>query len=119
MSCLALPRLLSGGDLEGATRCFARDACLLTPDATAIHERESIRLVLAQLIARRARIECEQGSAIVAGEVAFVRQRWRIDSPSVDGDRFEQACEPAFVLRALEGRWKISIAALWGWGDGH
>jgi hypothetical protein len=58
-TCLCLPELLSAGDLEGATACFARDACLLTQDATAIHSRERIRPVLAQLIARRARIEVE------------------------------------------------------------
>lgn len=116
MSCLSLPSLLSIGDLDGAAACFARDGCLLTPDATAIHDREHIRPVLAQLIARRARIEVEQGSTIVAGEVAFVNQRWLFDARAAGGRRFEQLCEPALVLREVEGSWKISIAALWGWG---
>lgn len=116
MTCLSLPRLLSVGDLDGAAACFARDGCLLTPDATAIHDRDHIRPVLAQLIARRARIEVEQGSTIVAGEVAFVHQRWLFEAPTESGERFAQKCEPALVLRELEGSWKISIAALWGWG---
>lgn len=116
MSCLSLPQLLSNGDLDGAAACFARDSCLLTPDATAIHKREHIRPVLAQLIARRARIEVEHSNAIIAGEVAFARQRWLFNARAGSGPHFEQTCEPALILRELEGSWKIAIAALWGWG---
>src|SRR4029077_17836279 len=32
-----LPHLLSVGDLDAAGACFARDACLVTPGATAVH----------------------------------------------------------------------------------
>ena len=44
-TCLSFPELLSAGDLEGATACFARDACLLTQDATAIHTRTGVSIV--------------------------------------------------------------------------
>jgi ketosteroid isomerase-like protein len=115
MACLSLAQLLSVGNLDGAAGCFARDSCLLTPDATAIHDRDHIRPVLAQLIARRARIEVEHSNVIVAGNVAFARERWRVDANGVAGSRFEQTCDPALVLRELEGSWRIAIAALWGW----
>ena len=44
------------GDLELASRCFTNDACLITPDATAIRGRGEIRPILAQIIARKTRI---------------------------------------------------------------
>jgi ketosteroid isomerase-like protein len=119
LACLDLPRLLNAGDLDAAAGCFTRDSCLLTPDATAIHERQHIRPLLAQLIATRARVEVEDSNVIFAGEVAFVRECWRIDAPGAPGTRFEQTCRPSLVLRQVEGSWKIAIAALWGWGDGH
>lgn len=116
MACLSLPRLLSVGDLGGAANCFARDACLLTPDATAIHGRDGIRPVLAQLIARRLQIEVEEGSVIVAGDAAYANQRWRIVAPGASESGVEQTCSPSLVLRQIEGSWKVAIAALWGWG---
>jgi ketosteroid isomerase-like protein len=116
MACLALPQLLGVGDLNGAAGCFARDSCLLTPDATAIHGRNEIRPVLAQLIARRPRIEVEAGSVIVAGDAAYANQRWRIATPGASESSFEQTYSPSLVLRQIEGSWKVAIAALWGWG---
>jgi uncharacterized protein (TIGR02246 family) len=116
MACLSLPRLLSIGDPSGAAGCFTRDACLLTPDATAIHGRDGIRPVLAQMIARRLQIEIEESSVIVAGDAAYANQRWRIAAPGAGDSSFEQTCSPSLVLRELEGSWKIAIAALWGWG---
>ncbi len=118
MTCLALPKLLNAGNLDGAAACFARDACLLTPDATAIHDRRHIRPVLAQLVARHAWIEVEHSNVLVAGEVAFVRERWLVKAGGVNRSHFEQACAPTLVLRRIEGSWKIAIAALWGWAGG-
>jgi ketosteroid isomerase-like protein len=118
IACLALPRLLSAGDLERAAACFARDACLLTPDATAIHERRHIRPVLAQLIARRVRIEVKQSNVLMAGEVAFIREHWSVIANGAAGSHFAQDYNPTMVLRRVEDSWKISIAAPWGWsGD--
>lgn len=116
IACLSLPELLSAGDLSGAAGCFARDACLLTPDATAIHGRNHIRPVLAQLIARKSRIEVLHSNVIVAGEVAFVRGQWQVTALGAAGAPFEQAYGPSLILRQIEGSWKIAIAALWGWG---
>lgn len=115
-TCLSLPELLSAGDLEGATACFARDACLLTQDATAIHTRERIRPVLAQLIARRTRIEVEQCCVLPAGEVALATERWTIAIEGTEGARFEQSCTPTLILQRIEERWKLALVAPWGWG---
>lgn len=115
IACLALPKLIGSGNLDAATGCFARDACLLTPDATAIHDREHIRPLLAQLISRRVRIEVEQSNVLVAGDVAYVRELWHVSTQAGDS-RYEHSCDPSLVLKRIEGSWKISIATLWGWG---
>jgi ketosteroid isomerase-like protein len=116
IACLALPKLIGSGNLDAATRCFTRDACLLTPDATAIHDREHIRPLLAQLIARRVRIEVEQSNVLVAGDVAYARELWRVSARVALGSQYEHSCDPSLVLKRIEGSWKISIATLWGWG---
>jgi ketosteroid isomerase-like protein len=115
MACLALPKLIGAGNLEGAAGCFARNACLITPDATAIHQREHIRPVLAQLIARHIRIDVDQSNVLVAGDVAFAREHWTVHSQGAAGSHFEQLYDPTLVLRRIEDSWKVSIAALWGW----
>lgn len=118
LACLSFPKLLSSGDLEGATACFARKACLITPDATAIYSRDRIRPLLAQLIARRVQIEVEVSNVLPAGDVAFVRERWTIRTDGVEGSPFEQITCPAMVLHQIEGRWKLAIVAPWGRGNG-
>lgn len=115
MPCLALPALISAANLEAASACFTRDACLLTQDATAIHGREHIRPLLAQLIARRTRIAVEQSTLLSAGDVALVRERWTIQIDAAEGARFEQSCSPTLVLRRVEERWKLALVAPWGW----
>ncbi len=114
MVCLSLPGMISVGNLEGATACFARDACLLTQDATAIHDREHIKPLLAQLIARRARIAVEQSNVLCAGDVALARERWTIEIDAAEGKRFEQICDPTLILRRVEEHWKLALVAPWG-----
>ncbi len=116
IACLALPKLISAGNLDAATACFARDACLLTPDTTAIHDREHIRPLLAQLISRRVRIQVEQSNVLVAGDVAYVRELWQVSAQVAAAPRYEHSCDPSLVLKRVEDSWKISIATLWGWG---
>ncbi len=116
IACLALPKLLSAGDLDMAAACFTRDACLLTPDTTAIHGRDHIRPVLAQLIARHVRIEVEQRNVLIAGDVAYARELWQVSARVAAGSQYEHSCDPSLVLKRIEGSWKISIATLWGWG---
>jgi ketosteroid isomerase-like protein len=114
-ACLAFPRAVSAGELDIAAACFARDGCLITPDATAIHGRESIRRVLAQMIVRRTGIEVELSTAVGAGEVVLIHQRWRIRSGEPAGERFEQVADAILILRRVEATWKLSIAAPWGY----
>ena len=117
--CLAFPEAVSAGDLDGAAECFARDGCLITPDATAIHGRESIRGVLAQMIVRRTEIEVELSSAVDAGEVALIHQRWRICSGAQGDGRVKQVADATMILRRIEGAWKLSIAAPWGYRQAY
>lgn len=110
---------MNAGDLDAAASCFARDGCLITPDATAIHGREHIRGVLAQMVRLRTEIRIEMSSSVSAGDVLLVHQRWRIRSGERPRQRFEQAADAVLVLRQIEGEWKLSIAAPWGYGRGY
>lgn len=113
----SLASSLGVGDLEGAAACFARDGCLITPDGTAIHSRDRIRPVLAQMIIRRTVIEVQLSTSIRARDVMLVRERWRVRSGDADA-QFEQTLTPTLVLGRIEGAWKMAIAAPWGkWGD--
>lgn len=103
------------GELDLAASCFARDGCLVTPDATAIYGRERIREVLAQMVIRRTRIEVELSSSVGVGEVVLIHQRWRISSGERRGERCEQVSDAVLVARRIEERWKLSIAAPWGY----
>ena len=118
-ACLTLPRAVSAGDLDAAAKCFARDGCLITPDATAIHGRESIRRVLAQMIVRRTEIEVELSTAVSAGEVVLLHQRWRMRSGEQAGGPFEQVADAILIVRRVEGTWKLSIAAPWGYRQAY
>ena len=113
----AFARAINEADLDAATACFARDACLITPDATAIRGREAIRPLLAQLIARRTEIAVEASGLLPAGDIALVRERWTIHSDGAGGARFTQSSTPTLILRRIDGAWKLAIAAPWGWGS--
>ncbi len=115
---LALPRALVAGDLESASACFARDGCLITPDATAIHGRDRIRPILAQLIAQRIDVAVEISHVVGGGEVRLVRERWRIQTGGEEA-RFVQVLHPTLILRRVESEWKLAIAAPWGWAGGR
>ncbi|HEX8754239.1 MAG TPA: nuclear transport factor 2 family protein [Solirubrobacterales bacterium] len=101
------------GDADGASACFTRDGCLITPDATAVHERDRIRPVLSQLISRRAEIEVDLSSVLRAGSVALAYERWQVRSPGLDGSGVEQTLNPTLVLHRLDDDWKLALAALW------
>jgi ketosteroid isomerase-like protein len=113
--CLPFARALNGGDLDAAAACFARDGCLITPDATAIHGRESVRALLAQMVARRTKVLVEASGSIRGGEVILARERWRVRAGELEGSPIEQILSAVLILRRVEGAWKLAIAAPWGW----
>jgi uncharacterized protein (TIGR02246 family) len=108
----ALASALSAGDLDQAAACFARDGCLVTPDGTAIHGRDRIRTVLAQMVIRRTEVEVELSNSISAGDVMLVHERWRVRAGEGSA-QFEQTLHPTLVLQQIEGAWKLSIAMPW------
>jgi ketosteroid isomerase-like protein len=111
---LLLAAAVSAGQLDAATGCFARDACLVAPGATAVHGRDRIRALLAQLIDRGSRIDVAASTCLLAGEVAFTRQQWTVASNGPAGNRYIENLEPTLVLRRLEEEWKLAIAMPWG-----
>ena len=113
-STRALATSISRGDLDAATSCFAKDACLLTPDATVVRGREEIRPILQQMIASRSQIEVQESSIVLAGEVALGTERWVVSSAGSEGAPFTRALTPTMVLREVEGVWKLAVAIPWG-----
>lgn len=107
---------VSRGNLEAAAACFAKDACLVTPDATTVRGRDDIRPILRQLIASGAQIEVQESSMLVAGEIAFGTERWLLTSPGSEGKPFTRPLAPKMVLRRLEGVWKLAVALPWDRG---
>ena len=112
-STRAFAASISRGDLDGAAYCFAKDACLVTPDATAVRGRAEIRPILHQLIVLESRIEVQESSVLLAGEVALGTERWVITSPGSEGGSFTRALTPMVVLRQLEGVWKLALELPW------
>ena len=105
---------LSGGDLPGAAACFTREGCLITPDGTAVHGREDIAGVLAQLIASRTEIEIERVVVRRAGDVALASGHADDALRRPEGTRFAQACDPMMVIHRVDGTWKLAVIAPWG-----
>jgi ketosteroid isomerase-like protein len=104
---------LSAGDVRAATACFTREACLVTPDGTAIHGRSEIAGILDQLRARRTEISVEQLVVREAGDVALADGRLTIRSDGPEGARIAQSCDPAAALHRVEGTWKIAVLDPW------
>ena len=104
---------LSAGDVRAATACFTREACLITPDGTAIHGRSEIAGILDQLRARRTEISVEQLVVREAGDVALADGRLTIRSDGPEGARITQSCDPAAALHRVEGTWKIAVLDPW------
>jgi ketosteroid isomerase-like protein len=112
-STRAFAASISRGDLDAAAHCFAKDACLVTPDATAVRGRDEIRSILHQLIVIESQIEVQESSILAAGEVALGSERWVVTSPSSGGGPFTRALTPMLVLRQLEDVWKLAVALPW------
>jgi ketosteroid isomerase-like protein len=113
-STRALAASITRGDLERATSCFAKDACLLTPDATVVRGRAEIKPILHQLIVAGSQIEVQESSIVLAGEVALGTERWVLISAGSEGAPFRRELKPTVVLRRLEGVWKLAVAMPWG-----
>jgi ketosteroid isomerase-like protein len=112
-STRAFAASIGRGDLDAAAYCFAKDACLVTPDATAVRGRDEIRPILHQLIVLESRIEVQESSVVLAGEVALGTERWVVTSPGSEGNPFTRVLTPTLVLREIEGIWKIAVAMPW------
>lgn len=112
----AFAAAINRGDLDAAVRCFTKDACLLTPDTTAVQGRNQIRPILRQLIVTGFQIEAQESSIVLAGEVALGSERWLVSSTGSEGSPFTRTLTPTLVLRHIEGVWKLAVAMPWGRG---
>jgi ketosteroid isomerase-like protein len=110
---LALAQAVRAGDIDAAESCFSSDACLITPDATAISGLAGIRPILAQLIDAGTVIEVESGLLVRAGGLALTSERLHFRSRGVP---YRQTFAASMVLRRQGSDWRVAIAAPWGWG---
>ncbi len=110
---ISFAEALNGGRLDIATACFARDAYILTPSATAIRGREGIRSILAQLIAGRTQIQVQVDNMLTVGAVALSCAGWTLRSAGPEESSLEQVCVPTVVLHRIEDAWKLAIVAPW------
>jgi len=113
-STRALASSISRGDLDAAAHCFTKDACLITPDSTAVRGREEIKPILHQLIVAGSQIEVLESAIVLAGEVALGTERWQVTSAGSEGTPFTRTLTPTLVMRQLEGAWKLAVAMPWG-----
>jgi len=113
-STRAFAASISRGDLDAAAHCFTKDACLITPDATAVRGRDEIRPILHQLIVVGSRVEVQESSIVIAGEVALGTERWVLTTPGSEGTPFTRTLTPTLALRQLEDVWKLAVAMPWG-----
>jgi uncharacterized protein (TIGR02246 family) len=109
----AFSAALNRGDRGAAAACFTREACLITPDGTAINGRVEIEAILAQLVARGTRIEAEQLVLQTAGDVALASGRLTMSSPGPGEQSLSQSLTSALAMRRVEGLWKIAIFSPW------
>jgi ketosteroid isomerase-like protein len=110
----AFAEAIGAGDLSAASGCLGRDACLVTPDSTAVRGREAIRPVLAQMILAGTRIEAEIAPLLVAGDLALGRGLWRTLLTDAMGAPYAQTSTSTVVLKKVEqDTWKLQILAPW------
>jgi ketosteroid isomerase-like protein len=112
---LAFAEAHNAGDLALAASFFARDACFVTPDATAVRGRKGIGEVLAQMISGRVQIRIEAQGMISVGDSALSVQGWTMCFQGIDAP-FVQASNSVLLLRREELTWKLLIVAPWGLG---
>ena len=105
---------IAEGNARAAAGCFASEACLITPDATAIRGMEEIAAVLAQLTAGGTRIQIEITALQRAGKVACGQGHSRVVGRDARMEPFEQHFPASFVLVEGEGTWRIQILCPWG-----
>ena len=114
----ALREAILRGEARKAAACFTRDGCLVTPDDTVVHGRAAIAAVLRQLSANLVGLRAEHLAALAADDVALVYERWTIQLAGPEPDGYVRSPLATLVARRVEGRWKLAIAAPWGWPRG-
>lgn len=110
----AFGEAISRGDVKAASECFTRDGCLVTPDDTAVHGRREVARVLLQLVASSISVETERLRTLATGGAALSHERWTIAFNGGD-DPYVRSFAATLLLRPVEGRWKLAVAAPWGW----
>jgi uncharacterized protein (TIGR02246 family) len=109
----AFAEALSAAELDRAASLFADDGCFVTPDATAVHGRQGVRAILAQLVAGHVQLRVAQKSVYVAGSTAFCSERWAFTYACKEASPFTQVSDSTVLLRCSDRMWQLSIVAPW------
>ncbi len=113
--CTALIAALNAARTSAVAACLTRGVCLLTPDSTVVRGRADVVAVLAQLPVAGTQVETESPRVLASGEVSIVNAGWRFVTRDHEGAELLLRTEAVVVLTRVEGSWKVSLAAPWGW----
>jgi uncharacterized protein (TIGR02246 family) len=113
----AFAAALSAAHLDRAVSLFAEDGCFVTPDATALRDRQSIRSILAQLTAGKVQLRTAPQTVHTTTGLALCSERWTFVYCREDGTPFERASDSAVLLRRSNRTWELLIVAPWGIAD--
>lgn len=109
----AFAEALSAAELDRATSLFADDGCFVTPDATTVQGRRSVRAILAQLTAGRVQLRVTPGNMQMAGDVALCTERWDFTHAGRDTSPYTRVSESTILLRRSDRGWQLSVVAPW------
>jgi uncharacterized protein (TIGR02246 family) len=105
--------LLAVGDLDAIVELYEPDAVFVPQPGQTISGREGIREALKPFLALDARMTGAIERTLLAGDIAFVANRWALNGPEV-----ELGGTSADVLRRRpDGSWGIVIDDPWGAGS--
>lgn len=104
---------IARGDHAAIPHLLCRDVCFLTQDATAIHGREQVTPLIAQLIAAGVDVRSLAQYSLQIDSFVLVSAQWRLSFRARE-EPLVQTTEPTLVLTEREGRWKLLLMAPWG-----
>jgi uncharacterized protein (TIGR02246 family) len=94
---------------------YEADATFAPSPGETVSGDAAIRQALQGLLAIEPRMTGQIEKVLVAGDTAFVANRWSLRGTSPDGDPIELGGTSADVLRRqADGSWKIAIDDPWG-----
>jgi uncharacterized protein (TIGR02246 family) len=101
---------LNAGNLEAAVALYEPNARFVHKSGELVVGRAGIRPVLADLIARKARLQGRVIKVVSAGDVALLYTDWQGTMVETSGETVEQHSRAIEILRRQpDGTWKLIV----------